>query len=129
MTMFNEDEKYFCLSGDIPVGGPSTWHVVNWDQRRVVSVTMDGEQDDDALAIENYSRHSEELSPEVYRIYVSETGEIIRKYIDAKYDMNYCIHYPLSLPHHRLRSLCSVLPILGRRSFTRRYSDSTARRA
>ncbi|RFN44893.1 hypothetical protein FIE12Z_10874 [Fusarium flagelliforme] len=94
MIMINEDEKYFCLSGDIPVGGPSTWHVVNWDQRRVVSVTMDGEQDDDALAIEHYSRHSEELSPEVYRIYVSETGEIITKYIDAKYDMNYCIHYP-----------------------------------
>ncbi|KAH7174945.1 uncharacterized protein B0J16DRAFT_404829 [Fusarium flagelliforme] len=92
--MINENEKYFCLSGDIPVGGPSTWHVVNWDHRRVVSVTMDGEQDDDALAIEHYSRHSEDLSPEVYRIYVSETGAIITKYIDAKYDMNYCIHYP-----------------------------------
>ncbi|KAJ4007542.1 hypothetical protein NW752_010204 [Fusarium irregulare] len=92
--MINDEEKYFCLSGDVPIGGPSTWHVVNWDQRRVISVTMDGEQDDDALAIENYSRHSEELSPEVYRIYVSETGEIITKYIDAKYDMNYCIHYP-----------------------------------
>ena len=92
--MINEDEKYFCLSADIPVGGPSTWHVVNWDQRRVVSVTMDGEQDDDAFAIEHYSRHSEDLSPDIYRIYVSETGEIITKYTDAIYDMNHCIHYP-----------------------------------
>lgn len=93
-NMIDDDSKYFCLSGDIPVGGPSTWHVVNWDQRRVVSVTMDGEQDDDSLAIEHFSRHCEQLSPEVYRIYVSHTGEVVSTYTDSENDPTYCIHYP-----------------------------------
>lgn len=92
--MIDDDCKYFCLSGDIPIGGPSTWHVVDWDRRRVVSVTMDGEQDDDSLAIEHFSRHSDQLSPEIYRIYVSHTGEIISSYTDPKNDPTYCIRYP-----------------------------------
>lgn len=92
--MIDADYKYFCLSGDIPVGGPSTWHVTDWDQRRVVSVTMDGEQDDDNLAIEHFSRHSDQLPPEVYRIYVSHTGEIISTYTDAIDDPTHCVHYP-----------------------------------
>ncbi|KAG7431471.1 CBL-interacting protein kinase 2 [Fusarium oxysporum f. sp. raphani] len=52
--MIDKDSKYFSLSGDIPIGGPSTWHSIDWDQRRVVSVTMDGEQDDESLAIEHF---------------------------------------------------------------------------
>ncbi|UZP40195.1 hypothetical protein NXS19_008011 [Fusarium pseudograminearum] len=92
--MIDEDSKYFSLSGDILVGGPSTWHVVDWDRRHVVSVTMDGEQDDDDLAIEHYSRLHDQISPETYRIYVSESGEIISTHTDANDDVNYCIHYP-----------------------------------
>ncbi|CAG2006483.1 unnamed protein product [Fusarium graminearum] len=84
--MIDEDAKYFCLSGDIPVGGPSTWQVVDWDRRHVVSVTMDGEQDDDDLAIEHYSRLNHQISPETYRIYVSESAEIISTHDDAKDD-------------------------------------------
>jgi serine/threonine protein kinase len=92
--MIHEESKYFCLSGDIRIGGPSTWHVVDWDQRRVVSVTMDGEQDDDDLAIQHYRRLSNQISPDTYRVYVSESGEIISSYTDANNDMNYYIHYP-----------------------------------
>ncbi|TID02767.1 CBL-interacting serine/threonine-protein kinase 25 [Colletotrichum higginsianum] len=91
--MIDNDSKYFCLSGDIPIGGPSTWHIVDWDQRRVVSVTMDGEQDDDGLAIEHFSRHSSQLSPDIYRIHVSHTGEIISTYTDSKNDQTCCVHY------------------------------------
>jgi hypothetical protein len=76
------------------VGGPTTWHVTDWDQRRVVSVTMDGEQDDDNIAIEHFGRYSSQLSPDVYRIYVSHDGEIISTYTDSKDDQNYCVHYP-----------------------------------
>jgi hypothetical protein len=92
--MIDDDSKYFCLSGDIPVGGPSTWHVIDWDQRRVVSVTMDGEQDDESTAIEHFSRYSNQLSPDIYRIYVSHTGEIISTYIDSENDQTCCVHYP-----------------------------------
>lgn len=93
--MVEEDCKFFCSSGDIPIGGPSTWHVVDWGQRRVVSVTMDGEQDDDSLAIEHFSRHSDQLSSGIYRIHLSHTGEIISTYTDPKNDPTYCIEYPL----------------------------------
>lgn len=93
--MLDDDSKYFCLSGDIPVGGPSTWHVTDWDQRRVVSVTMDGEQDDESIAIEHFSRYSSQLSPDIYRIYVSHAGEIISTYTDPKDDPTCCVYYPL----------------------------------
>ncbi|TRX89088.1 hypothetical protein FHL15_010005 [Xylaria flabelliformis] len=93
--MIDDDSKYFSLSGDIRVGGPSTWHITDWDQRRVVSVTMDGEQDDESIAIEHFSRHSSQLSPNVYRIHVSDTGEIISRYTDSKNDPTYGVHYPL----------------------------------
>ncbi|KAI0911864.1 kinase-like domain-containing protein [Ustulina deusta] len=93
--MIDDDSKYFSLSGDIPIGGPSTWHVIDWDQRRVVSVTMDGEQDDEGIAIEHFSRHSSQLSPNVYRIYISNTGEVISTYTDPENDQTCCVHYPL----------------------------------
>ncbi|KAI0197293.1 kinase-like domain-containing protein [Xylaria flabelliformis] len=93
--MIDDDSKYFSLSGDIRVGGPSTWHITDWDQRRVVSVTMDEEQDDESIAIEHFSRYSSQLSPNVYRIHVSDTGEIISMYTDPENDKTYCVHYPL----------------------------------
>ncbi|SCO54283.1 unnamed protein product [Fusarium fujikuroi] len=92
--MIDDDSKYFSLSGSIPVGGPSMWHITDWDQRRVVSVTMDGEQDDESLAIEHFSRYSDQLSPDIYRIYISHSGEIISTYDDPKDDETCTIHYP-----------------------------------
>ncbi|KAF4950933.1 hypothetical protein FGADI_7805 [Fusarium gaditjirri] len=92
--MIDKDSKYFSLSGAIPVGGPSTWHIIDWDQRRIVSVTMDGEQDDESLAIEHFSRHSDQLSPDIHRIHVSHSGEINSTYTDSKNDPTCCINYP-----------------------------------
>ncbi|KEY72987.1 hypothetical protein S7711_04655 [Stachybotrys chartarum IBT 7711] len=92
--MIDQDSRFFSLNGDIPVGGPSTWHITDWDQRRVISVIMDGEQDDEGLAIEHLGRHIDHITPSTYAIYVSPNGEIISKYSDAKHDQNYCVHYP-----------------------------------
>ncbi|KAK3985452.1 hypothetical protein QBC44DRAFT_156421 [Cladorrhinum sp. PSN332] len=90
-----EKHKYFALSGEIRPGGPSTWHVTDWDQRRIISVTMDEEQDDEDLAIEHLSRiDSSQLPIDVYRIHVSETGEIISRHGDPNDDKTYFIHYP-----------------------------------
>ncbi|KAF5017203.1 hypothetical protein F66182_10892 [Fusarium sp. NRRL 66182] len=55
---------------------------------------MDGEQDDESLAIEYFSRYSDQLSPDIYRIYISHTGEIISTYNDPKNNETCCIHYP-----------------------------------
>ncbi|KAI1160988.1 kinase-like domain-containing protein [Nemania serpens] len=93
--MIDEESKFFSLSGDIPVGGPSTWHITDWDQRRVISVTMNGEQDDEGTAIEHLRRHSSQLPLDVYRIHVSDIGEIISLYSDPENDQTCCVHYPL----------------------------------
>jgi hypothetical protein len=92
--MIDDDFKYIALSGSITPGGPSTWHVTDWDQRRLVSVTMDEEQDDESLAIEHFSRYSDQLSPGIYRIRVSHTGEIISTYTDPKDDKTCCEYFP-----------------------------------
>ncbi|RWA05819.1 hypothetical protein EKO27_g9282 [Xylaria grammica] len=93
--MIDDASKYYSLSGDIPVGGPSTWHITDWDQRRVVSVTMDGEQDDDNAAIQHFRRYSSQLPLNVYRIHLSDAGEIISMYTDVENDRTCCVHYPL----------------------------------
>ncbi|KAK3386640.1 hypothetical protein B0H63DRAFT_493371 [Podospora didyma] len=58
--MIDDDSRYFCLSGDIPFGWPSPWHVIDWDQRRVVSDPL------------------------------SHVGDIISTYTDAENDQTYC---------------------------------------
>ena len=92
--MIEEEFRYFSLSGDIRVGGPSTWHITDWDQRRTISVTMDGEQEEEDVAIEHLSRHISRIPANVYRIYVSDNGEIISSYTDPKDDQAYNVHYP-----------------------------------
>jgi hypothetical protein len=85
--MIDRESKSFALSGDIPVGGPTTWHIVDWDQRRVVSMAMNGEQDEESLAIEqHFSCHSDQLSHAVYRVYISYNGEMLLNYTDLKND-------------------------------------------
>ncbi|KAI0552642.1 kinase-like domain-containing protein [Xylaria curta] len=81
--MIDDDSKYFSLSGNIR------------DQRRVVSVTMDEEQDNEGIAIKHFSRHGSQLSPNIYRIHISDTGEIISTYTDPENDQTCCVHYPL----------------------------------
>lgn len=41
-AMLKPQDRFFAPSGNLYPGGPSTWHIVDWDQRRFVSVTMDG---------------------------------------------------------------------------------------
>lgn len=95
--MLDDKSRYFALSGDIIPGGDSTWHITDWDRRRTVSVTMDGEQEDDNLFIEHFTRYGSDLSSNIYRIYVSDTGEIISTHSDPEDDMTYCMYYPF--PH------------------------------
>ena len=94
--MIDDDYRYFAHSGAIYPGGPSTWYIADWDQRRIISVTMDGQQDDDTLAIEQLRRHqrSDPLPSNVYRIYVSNSGEIISMHTDPEDDETYCVYYP-----------------------------------
>jgi hypothetical protein len=98
--MIKEEERYFSLTGDVQPGGPSTWHIIDWDQRRTVAVTMDGEQEDESEAIKHFRRHSNDLPLEVYRVHLSDNGELLSRYTDTEDDHNYCAHYP------RLDDIC-----------------------
>ncbi|KAI1178433.1 kinase-like domain-containing protein [Nemania sp. FL0916] len=93
--MIDEEWKYVAMSGNICPGGPSTWHINDLDERRVVSVTMDEEQDSEDIAIQYYRRLSSELLTNVYRIHLSDTGEVISTYTDPQNDPTYFVHYPL----------------------------------
>ena len=93
--MIDDDFRYFSIGGAI-IPGTSTWHIADWDQRRIISVTMDGKQDDESLAIEQLCnlQRSDPLPFNVYRIYVSHSGEIISMYADPMHDETFCVHYP-----------------------------------
>ncbi|KAI8677495.1 EKC/KEOPS complex subunit BUD32 [Fusarium sp. Ph1] len=56
---------------------------------------MDEEQDDESIAIQHLRRHSSHIPLNVYRIHVSNTGEIVSIYTDVENDETCCVHYPL----------------------------------
>ena len=43
----DEAYRFFVTSGDHRPGGPSTWEVIDWDQRRVIAVATAEPQEDD----------------------------------------------------------------------------------
>lgn len=73
--MFPKSNRYSAFSGDIYPGGPSTWHITDWDQRRVVSVTMDEEQEDESIAVV-----LEKEWKEVQRTHFMDTGIVYTFY-------------------------------------------------
>ncbi len=92
--MIEDDWRFFASSGNILPGGPSTWHILDWDQRRIVSVTMDEEQEEEDIAIECLKKHVDELAPDVYGIYVSNDGELISTFTDPEVDHTSCVYDP-----------------------------------
>lgn len=49
--MIDEDWRYFTYAGAITPGGPSRWDILDWDQRRTISVNMSTEEHDGNVAI------------------------------------------------------------------------------
>ncbi|OIW22801.1 hypothetical protein CONLIGDRAFT_586688 [Coniochaeta ligniaria NRRL 30616] len=92
--MIKDEWRFFAFSGDIVPGGPSTWHILDWDQRRLISVTMDEEQKEEDRAIECLKKHVDSLEPDVYLIYVSKDGELISTSTDIRDDHTSCVYYP-----------------------------------
>ncbi|KAF9872932.1 protein kinase-like domain protein [Colletotrichum karsti] len=92
--MIDPEFRYFAPGGFIQPGGPSTWHILDWDQRRVIAVTMDEEQDSEDLAIEHLEKHIDTLPPDVYAIHVSHDGHLISTSTDPEDDETTCVYYP-----------------------------------
>ncbi|KND94644.1 hypothetical protein TOPH_00756, partial [Tolypocladium ophioglossoides CBS 100239] len=94
VNMLEPDDRFFAPSGAIHPGGPSTWHIIDWDQRRLVSVTMDEELESEDPAFEQLLKHIDDLAPDVYEIHVSSQGDLISTSTNPKDDETRCPYYP-----------------------------------
>ncbi|KAI1407555.1 hypothetical protein F5Y13DRAFT_174652 [Hypoxylon sp. FL1857] len=92
--MIAEESRYWAPSGNLIPGGPSTWNILDWDQRRLISVTVDAVQEDDETAIEHLKRHIDSLGPDVYAIHVTLEGDLISSSTDPEEDDYLCPYYP-----------------------------------
>ncbi|KAK2590964.1 hypothetical protein QQS21_011343 [Conoideocrella luteorostrata] len=92
--MIDPDDRFFASSGSIYPGGPSTWRIIDWDQRRLVSVTMDEELESEDPAFEQLVKHIDDLAPDTYAIHVSSNGDLISTSTDPKDDETRCVYYP-----------------------------------
>lgn len=92
--MIEEEWRYFAPGGAITPGGPSTWFILDWDQRRVITVTMDEEQESEDLAVEYLKKHIATLGDDVYGIHVSQDGNLLSVSTDPEDDQTTCAYYP-----------------------------------
>lgn len=94
--MIKPEERFFALEGSIYPDGPSTWYIMDWDQRRLVSVTMDEELESADPAVEHLSKYIDDLEPDVFEIRVSSQGDLISTSTNPEDDHTFCpVHVPL----------------------------------
>lgn len=93
--MLDREDRFYAPDGGIYPGGPSIWNVVDWDQRRLVSVKMDDEQDSPDDAFAGLLKHIDTLPPDVCLVHLSPDGEIISTSNDPKDDETTCVFRPL----------------------------------
>lgn len=91
--MIEEEWRYFAPAGAITPGGPSEWFILDWDQRRIISVTMDEEQESEDAAVGHLKKHIDALGSDVYAIHVSQDGELISTSTKPEDDQAWCVYY------------------------------------
>ncbi|KAI1349622.1 hypothetical protein F5Y01DRAFT_288732 [Xylaria sp. FL0043] len=107
--MIEDRWRYFAPGGAITPGGPSTWYILDWDQRRVIAVTMDEEQESEDVAVEHLKKHINDIGPGVYAIHLSPDGTIISTSTDPEDDATACPYYPPLQDVHRPDHIETVL--------------------
>lgn len=93
--MLDRNDRFYAPSGTIYPGGPSIWHVIDWDQRRLVSVKLDNETESEDAAFDLLLRHIDHLAPDVYLIYLSPQGDVLATSNDPSDDETLCAYRPL----------------------------------
>lgn len=84
----------YAPSGAIYPGGPSIWHVIDWDQRRLISVMMDHEMESPDLAFDRLLKHIDHLPSDVYLIHLSPEGDVISMSNNTEDDETLCVYRP-----------------------------------
>lgn len=116
--MIDEKWRYWAPGGAIMPGGPSTWYILDWDQRRIIAVTMDEEQESEAVAVRHLKKHISALGPDVYAIHLSQDGDVVSVSTNPEDDEMTCVYYPplqaILRPEHVKTVLRSDLTELDR---------------
>lgn len=85
-------DKFWSPEGFLIPGGPHSWLVIDWDQRRWYRVTGPAETLPDYEDATDYvARYVDQLSPDVYSLELSANGELIET---SSYDPTIEIRYP-----------------------------------
>lgn len=92
--MIEEESRYFAPDGAITPGGPSTWHILDWDQRHIIAVTMDEYQESEDVSIGHLKKHIDALGPDVYAVHFSQDGELVSVSTNPQDDETTCVYYP-----------------------------------
>lgn len=90
--MLDREDRFFSPSGGIY--GPIFWNVIDWDQRRLVSVKMDEEQESPDLAFACFVKHIDKLPPDVYQVHLSPEGDLLSASNDKNDDETRCVFRP-----------------------------------
>ena len=96
--MTDPDWRLWVTSGEMTPGGPYTWHIFDWDQRRLILVTsmsenFDGD-DGSEVARETLEKHIRKLAPDVNTITVSGNGDLISVSTNPRDDGTLEVYYP-----------------------------------
>lgn len=77
--MLKDIDKYCFLGCLIEIGGPVIWQVMDWDRRRMISLVTDAEYQEDSVQVSaQFKRHIKTLPLDTYKIYMSESGDLVR---------------------------------------------------
>lgn len=86
--------RFWCTHGAIKPGGPSDWAICDVDQRRVITVRMDEEQDSEDVALEYFKKHVDSLGPDVTLIHLAPHGDVVSLSTDPMHDTTLTMYYP-----------------------------------
>ncbi|KAG8156761.1 hypothetical protein KVR01_013366 [Diaporthe batatas] len=95
--MIEDEWRFWVMGGMLEPNGlePGCWQVVDWDQRRTISVTFECDVEDEDLAIEYLKRHIDDLGTDVCSIEVSKgSGELVSVSSDPNDDQTLFPYYP-----------------------------------
>ena len=88
-----QEDRFFGLSGACFPGGPYTWHIVDWDQRRWYSVTGSEEfLPDFEDGMRMVSKHVDSLRPDECSMTVADDGSLVST---GSEDVTPIVQYPL----------------------------------
>jgi hypothetical protein len=90
----DEDLRFWAGSGCIIPGGPRDWYLTDFDQRRMITVRMDDNEEEEETAVEHLKKHIDTLGPDVTFVHLSPGGDLVSTSTSPDHDQTMCVYYP-----------------------------------